>query len=57
LILFVFDLNRISLGPGIIEQGAAVLHLKDTNEYHNQILIRAARHAQENDRMNEAIKL
>jgi nuclear pore complex protein Nup93 len=34
-----------------------LLHLQDTNEYHNQILIRAARHAQENDCTAEAIKL
>lgn len=43
--------------PGIIEQGASLLHLSDSQEFRNQILIRAARHAEENDRVNEAIKL
>ena len=41
----------------LVSQGAALLHLRDTNRYHNQILIHAARHAQENNCAAEAIKL
>jgi len=33
------------------------LHLSDSQEFRNQTLVRAARHAEENDRINEAIKL
>ncbi|KAF9523633.1 nucleoporin-interacting protein NIC96 [Crepidotus variabilis] len=43
--------------PGVIEQGASLLHLNDAQDFHSHILIRAAHHAQENDRINEAIKL
>ncbi|KAF9482410.1 nucleoporin-interacting protein NIC96 [Pholiota conissans] len=43
--------------PGIIEQGASLLHLTTAQEFHTQILIRAAHHAEENDRIAEAIKL
>lgn len=42
---------------GVIEQGASLLQLKDAREYNAQILIRAARHCEENDRISEAIKL
>jgi len=42
---------------GIIEQGAVLLHLKDTKQFNEQILIRAAKHCEENDRITEAIKL
>ncbi|CAA7267671.1 unnamed protein product [Cyclocybe aegerita] len=43
--------------PGVIEQGAPLLQLRDSQEFHNQIIIRAARHSEENDRIAEAIKL
>ena len=33
------------------------MKLKDTKEYHEQILLRAAKDSQQNDRMTEAIKL
>ncbi|KAJ3515637.1 hypothetical protein NLJ89_g1635 [Agrocybe chaxingu] len=42
---------------GVIEQGAPLLQLRDSQEFHNQIIIRAARHSEENDRIAEAIKL
>lgn len=42
---------------GAIESGASLLRLNSAQEYHNQILIRAARHSEENDRIAEAIKL
>ncbi|KAI5989751.1 nucleoporin-interacting protein NIC96 [Pisolithus albus] len=42
---------------GIVEQGAPLLHLQNTTQYNNQILIRAARECEENDRIPEAIKL
>ncbi|EAU93284.1 nucleoporin-interacting protein NIC96 [Coprinopsis cinerea okayama7 len=42
---------------GVIEQGASLLHLHDSKEYNQEILIRAARHSEENDRISEAIKL
>lgn len=34
-----------------------MLHLNDNNQYNEQILIRAAKHSEENDRIPEAIKL
>ena len=34
-----------------------MLHLSDSKEYNQEILIRAARHSEENDRTSEAIKL
>lgn len=34
-----------------------MLHLNDSKQYNEQILIRAARHSEENDRIPEAIKL
>jgi len=34
-----------------------LLHLNDNKQYNEQILIRAARHSEENDRIPEAIKL
>jgi nuclear pore complex protein Nup93 len=43
--------------PGIIEQGAGLLHLTTAQDFHTHILIRAAQHAQENDRIAEAVKL
>ncbi|KII86506.1 hypothetical protein PLICRDRAFT_114494 [Plicaturopsis crispa FD-325 SS-3] len=42
---------------GVIEQGANLLLLQDNKEFNSQILVRAARHSQENDRIPEAIKL
>ncbi|KAF8665105.1 hypothetical protein AX16_000572 [Volvariella volvacea WC 439] len=42
---------------GVIEHGARLLHLYDAKEYNEQILVRAARHSEENDRISEAIKL
>jgi hypothetical protein len=45
------------LQSGVIEQGAALLHLQNTAQYNEQILIRAARDSEENDRIPEAIKL
>ncbi|KAF5314161.1 hypothetical protein D9611_006965 [Ephemerocybe angulata] len=42
---------------GAIEQGASLLHLHDSKEYNQEILIRAAQHSMENDRTAEAIKL
>ncbi|KIY51196.1 nucleoporin-interacting protein NIC96 [Fistulina hepatica ATCC 64428] len=42
---------------GIIEQGASLLQLEDTQQFNTQILLRAAKHSQENDRISEAIKL
>ncbi|KAG5646921.1 hypothetical protein DXG03_001997 [Asterophora parasitica] len=42
---------------GVIEQGASLLHLKDNKQFNEHILTRAARHAEENDRIAEAIKL
>ncbi|KAG1777297.1 nucleoporin-interacting protein NIC96 [Suillus placidus] len=42
---------------GVIEQGAALLHLQNAAQYNEQILIRAARDSEENDRIPEAIKL
>ncbi|KAJ2926873.1 hypothetical protein H1R20_g10202, partial [Candolleomyces eurysporus] len=51
---FRIDGSRFS---GVIEQGASLLHLQDSKEYNQEILIRAARHSEENDRVSEAIKL
>jgi hypothetical protein len=45
------------LQSGVIEQGATLLHLQNTAQYNEQILIRAARDSEENDRIPEAIKL
>ncbi|KAF7986143.1 hypothetical protein HWV62_38508 [Athelia sp. TMB] len=42
---------------GVIEQGAPLLRLEDTKHYNEHILIRAAKHSEENDRIPEAIKL
>ena len=42
---------------GIIEQGATLLHLQDSKQFNENILIRAAKHSEENDRIPEAIKL
>lgn len=42
---------------GIIEQGATLLQLPDSKQFNEQILIRAAKHSEENDRISEAIKL
>ena len=41
----------------MIEQGAPLLKLENLTEYNEQILIRAAKHSEENDRVPEAIKL
>lgn len=40
-----------------MEQGANLLHLKDSKQFNEQILVRAAQHSEENDRITEAIKL
>jgi nuclear pore complex protein Nup93 len=52
-------LLMLSLGfqSGVIEQGAPLLHLNDNKQYNEQILTRAAKHSEENDRIPEAIKL
>ena len=42
---------------GVIEQGANLLHLIDSHQYYQEILARAAKHAEDNDRVVEAIKL
>ncbi|KAI0682706.1 nucleoporin-interacting protein NIC96 [Cytidiella melzeri] len=42
---------------GVIEQGAPLLKLDNINDYNEQILVRAAKHSEENDRIPEAIKL
>ncbi|KAF9456680.1 nucleoporin-interacting protein NIC96 [Collybia nuda] len=42
---------------GVIEQGATLLQLRDSKQFNEQILIRAAKHSEENDRISEAIKL
>ncbi|KZT24692.1 nucleoporin-interacting protein NIC96 [Neolentinus lepideus HHB14362 ss-1] len=42
---------------GLIEQGATLLKLWDSKGFNEQILVRAARQAEENDRIAEAIKL
>ncbi len=42
---------------GVIEQGASLLKLDDLRQYNEQILIRAAKNSEENDRISEAIKL
>ncbi|KAG6831646.1 hypothetical protein H0H92_008723 [Tricholoma furcatifolium] len=42
---------------GAIEQGASLLNLKDTKQFNEHILVRAAKHSEENDRIAEAIKL
>ena len=41
----------------MIEQGAPLLKLENMSNYNGQILIRAAKHSEENDRISEAIKL
>ncbi|KAH8101571.1 nucleoporin-interacting protein NIC96 [Cristinia sonorae] len=42
---------------GLIEQFAPLLNLEAAKDYNEQILIRAARHSEESDRLPEAIKL
>ncbi|KAI0056773.1 nucleoporin-interacting protein NIC96 [Artomyces pyxidatus] len=42
---------------GVIEQGAALLKLKDSQQFNEVILVQAAKHSEENDRVLEAIKL
>ncbi|KAI0321907.1 nucleoporin-interacting protein NIC96 [Amylostereum chailletii] len=42
---------------GVVEQGASLLKLQDARQFNDVILVRAARHAEENDRVLEAIKL
>ncbi|KAH9921323.1 nucleoporin-interacting protein NIC96 [Fomitopsis serialis] len=42
---------------GLIEQGAPLLKLESSQEYNEQVLVRAAKHSEENDRVPEAIKL
>lgn len=45
------------LKSGVIEQGASLLQLQDSKQFNEQILVRAAKHSEENDRVPEAIKL
>ncbi|EGO19481.1 hypothetical protein SERLADRAFT_453453 [Serpula lacrymans var. lacrymans S7.9] len=42
---------------GVVEQGAALLHLQNNAQYREHILIRTAKNSEENDRIPEAIKL
>ncbi|KAI0053140.1 nucleoporin-interacting protein NIC96 [Auriscalpium vulgare] len=42
---------------GVIEQGASLLKLHDARQFNDLILVRAAKHSEENDRILEAIKL
>jgi nuclear pore complex protein Nup93 len=42
---------------GVIEQGAPLLHLNDNKQYNEHIIVSAAKHSEENDRIPEAIKL
>ncbi|CCL98344.1 uncharacterized protein FIBRA_00338 [Fibroporia radiculosa] len=42
---------------GIIEQNAPLLKLEDVRQYNEHILIRAAKHSEQSDRIPEAIKL
>ncbi|KAA1475433.1 nucleoporin-interacting protein NIC96 [Dentipellis sp. KUC8613] len=42
---------------GAIEQGAPLLKLQDARDFNAHILVRAAKHSEENDRVLEAIKL
>ncbi|KAJ7019379.1 nucleoporin-interacting protein NIC96 [Mycena alexandri] len=42
---------------GVIEQGSSLLGLRDTQAFNEHILVKAARHSEENDRIPEAIKL
>ncbi|KAF8876484.1 nucleoporin-interacting protein NIC96 [Infundibulicybe gibba] len=42
---------------GVIEQGATLLQLSDSKHFNEQILVRAAKHSEENNRISEAIKL
>ncbi|EKM83342.1 hypothetical protein AGABI1DRAFT_103578 [Agaricus bisporus var. burnettii JB137-S8] len=51
---FRADGSRFS---GVIEQGAPLLCLTDAKQYSEHILVRAARHSEEDDRIAEAIKL
>lgn len=41
----------------MIEQGAPLLQLSDAKQFNEHILIRAAQHSEDNDRIPEAIKL
>jgi nuclear pore complex protein Nup93 len=45
------------LKSGVVEQGAALLQLQDSKRFNEEILIQAARHSEERDRIPEAIKL
>ncbi|KAF8640887.1 hypothetical protein AX17_000535 [Amanita inopinata Kibby_2008] len=51
---FRLDGSRFS---GIIEQGASLLHLENSKQFNDQVLVRAAKNSEENDRIAEAIKL
>ncbi|KAJ7151727.1 nucleoporin-interacting protein NIC96 [Mycena filopes] len=42
---------------GVIEQGSSLLGLRDIQAFNEHILVKAARHSEENDRIPEAIKL
>ncbi|KAF4572443.1 Nuclear pore protein [Pleurotus pulmonarius] len=42
---------------GIIEQGAALLQLSNTKQFNDQLLVRAAKELEDNDRISDAIKL
>lgn len=45
------------LKNGIIEQGAALLQLSNTKQFNDQLLVRAAKELEDNDRISDAIKL
>jgi nuclear pore complex protein Nup93 len=47
----------IILQSGVIEQGATLLQLQDSKQFHEQIIVQAAKQCEENDRISEAIKL
>jgi len=57
IIFFLSNTTYSLFQAGVIEQGANLLHLTDSHQYYQEILARAAKHAEENDRVVEAIKL
>ncbi|KAG6850171.1 hypothetical protein H0H93_016851 [Arthromyces matolae] len=42
---------------GVIEQGVSLLHLEDSKQFNEVILVRAAKNMEDDDRITEAIKL
>jgi nuclear pore complex protein Nup93 len=58
LLLHLCVFGRLtSFENGVIEQGASLLQLQDSKQFNEQILVQAAKHSEENDRIPEAIKL